>query len=181
MECGGTRRRRRPAWLGAYAATRIPNDDFNGILAAIMVLVLIIMSLPESKKEPSSHSGHAEPLSRLRFLSGHALMVAIGFWGGFIHIGVGFLLMPVLHKVMRMDLITTNSHKVLIVLVYTIVALAVFGSQLTLNWTYGIALAVGTVTGGILATHVQISQGVSAIKWTLNIVIVAFIIKLAFF
>ena len=108
-------------------------------------------------------------------------MVAIGFWGGFIHIGVGFLLMPVLHKVMRMDLITTNSHKVFIVLVYTIVALAVFGSQLTLNWTYGIALAVGTVTGGILATHVQISQGVSAIKWTLNIVIVAFIIKLAFF
>ena len=109
------------------------------------------------------------------------LSIVIGFWGGFIHIGVGFLLMPTLNRVMQFDLITTNSHKVFIVLCYTVVALFVFSSQLELVWKYGIALAFGTTIGGWLAANFQIKQGIGAIKWTLNIVVIAFIIKLIFF
>lgn len=168
------------ALIGAYAATRIPNDDFNQLLALIMLFVLIIMSLPNAKSDEASVNS-AEPISQRRMIAGHLLMVAIGFWGGFIHIGVGFLLMPVLHKVLKLDLVTTNSHKVFIVLVYTIVAMLVFGTQLELEWGYGIALAIGTVTGGIIAANVQVTRGVGPIKWTLNIVICAFIIKLLFF
>jgi uncharacterized membrane protein YfcA len=108
-------------------------------------------------------------------------MILIGFWGGFIHIGVGFLLMPVLNKVLQLDLVTTNSHKVFIVLCYTAVALLVFASQLTLHWRFGLALAIGTTIGGWIAANFQIEKGVGPIKWTLNIVIVAFIIKLMAF
>jgi len=107
-------------------------------------------------------------------------MVLIGFWGGFIHIGVGFLLMPVLNRVMQLDLITTNSHKVFIVMCYTAVALMVFASQLDLIWKYGVALGIGMWMGGWLAANFQIKQGVGAVKWTLNIIIVVFIIKLMF-
>lgn len=159
--------------IGAWLATRIPNDQFNVWLAIIMIGILIIMALPEKKRLDDGHTPNL-------FL-GHLAMVAIGFWGGFIHIGVGFLLMPVLHRIMGMDLITTNSHKVFIVLTYTIVALLVFASQLELVWQYGIALAIGTTIGGWLAANVQIEKGVNTIKWTLNIVIVVFIIKLLFF
>ena len=161
---------------GAWLASRVPNDQFNTLLAVIMLIILVVMALPQTKTIESGQSP-----SRGRLLAGHLLMVAIGFWGGFIHIGVGFLLMPALNRVMQLDLITTNSHKVFIVLCYTAVALLVFASQLELVWTYGLALAVGTVTGGWLAANFQIKQGVGAIKWTLNIVIVAFIIKLLFF
>lgn len=108
-------------------------------------------------------------------------MVLIGFWGGFIHIGVGFLLMPTLNRVMQLDLVTTNSHKVFIVLCYTAVALLVFASQLELVWKYGIALAVGTTIGGWLAANLQVSKGIGPIKLTLNLVIIAFIVKLLFF
>ncbi len=159
--------------VGAWLAARIPNDQFNVWLAVIMLIVLIIMSLPDRQS--------AEQDRRPHMLAGHLLMVAIGFWGGFIHIGVGFLLMPVLHRVLGMDLVTTNSHKVFIVLCYTVVALAVFASQLELVWQYGLALAIGTTTGGWLAANFQVKQGVGAIKLTLNIVICAFIIKLLFF
>jgi uncharacterized membrane protein YfcA len=161
--------------IGAWLATRIPNDQFNNWLAAIMVLVLIVMSLPQPKHD------HPPTLTNKRLIGGHLLMVLVGFWGGFIHIGVGFLLMPVLNRVMGLDLITTNSHKVFIVLCYTIVALLVFASQLELLWTYGLALAVGTTIGGWLAANFQIKKGIDAVKWTLNVVIVAFIIKLLFF
>ena len=164
------------AIIGAYMASRVPNDQFNLLLAGVMVMVLIIMSLPQKVTLRPNQSP-----SRNRLLAGHALMVLIGFWGGFIHIGVGFLLMPILNRVMQLDLITTNAHKVFIVLCYTAVALLVFSSQLELFWKYGIALAVGTSCGGWLAANLQISKGIGAIKWTLNVVIVAFIIKLLFF
>jgi len=162
--------------LGASLATRVPNDQFNTLLAIIMVLVLIVMALPQ----PRTNEANQNP-SKSRLITGHALMVFIGFWGGFIHIGVGFLLMPVLNRVMQFDLVTTNAHKVFIVLCYTTVALGVFASQLELVWKYGVALGIGTWVGAWIAANVQIKQGVGTIKLTLNIVIVAFIIKLLFF
>jgi uncharacterized membrane protein YfcA len=162
--------------VGASLATRVPNDQFNVLLAIIMVIVLIVMSLPQAK----TLENNATP-SRKRLMVGHLLMVAIGFWGGFIHIGVGFLLMPVLNRVMQLDLITTNAHKVFIVLAYTAVALMVFASQLELIWKYGIALGIGTWTGGWIAANMQIEKGIGAVKLTLNVVIVAFIIKLLLF
>lgn len=162
--------------IGANLASRIANDQFNTLLAIVMVIVLIVMALPQAKTIEVDQKP-----SRNRLIAGHILMMAIGFWGGFIHIGVGFLLMPVLNRVMQLDLITTNAHKVFIVLCYTIVALMVFASQLELIWKYGIALGIGTWTGAWLAANMQVKQGIGAIKITLNIVIVAFIIKLLFF
>jgi len=162
--------------VGAWLATRIPNDQFNSLLAIIMLIILLVMSLPQPKTIETDQSPSAR-----RMLFGHLAMVLIGFWGGFIHIGVGFLLMPVLNRIMQLDLITTNSHKVFIVLCYTSVALLVFSSQLDMLWDYGIALAIGTTIGGWLAANFQIKKGIGVIKWTLNIVVVAFIIKLLFF
>lgn len=162
--------------IGASIASKVANDQFNNVLAVIMIVVLIVMALPQPKVITVNESP-----SRKRLIIGHLLMVVIGFWGGFIHIGVGFLLMPVLNRVMQLDLITTNAHKVLIVLCYTSVALFVFASQLELVWKYGIALGIGTWIGAWIAANMQIKKGVGAVKWTLNVVIIAFIIKLVFF
>ena len=162
--------------IGAHIASNVANDQFNHLLAIIMVIVLIVMSLPQAKTISTDQSP-----SKKSLITGHLLMGLIGFWGGFIHIGVGFLLMPVLNRVMQLDLITTNAHKVMIVLCYTVVALVVFASQLELIWKYGIALGIGTWIGAWIAANMQIKQGIGAIKVTLNIVIVAFIIKLIFF
>ncbi len=162
--------------IGANLAAKVPSDQFNVLLAVIMVIVLIIMALPQPKTLQQNQTP-----TKARLIAGHLLMVLIGFWGGFIHIGVGFLLMPALNRVMQLDLITTNAHKVFIVLCYTVVAIAVFASQLDLIWEYGVALGIGTWTGAWLAANMQVKKGVGPIKWTLNIVIVAFIIKLLFF
>ena len=161
---------------GAWLASRVPNDEFNTLLAIVMILILLVMALPERGTLAANQSP-----TRARLIAGHVLMLFIGFWGGFIHIGVGFLLMPTLNRVMQLDLITTNAHKVFIVLCYTSVALIVFASQLDLVWKYGLALAVGTSLGGWLAANFQVRQGVGAIKLTLNLVVVAFIIKLLLF
>jgi len=141
-----------------------------------MLIILVVMALPQTKTVENQSE-----IRRSRLFAGHILMVLIGFWGGFIHIGVGFLLMPTLNRVMQLDLINTNTCKVFIVLCYTAVALIVFSSQLELIWKYGIALAIGTSIGGWIAANVQISRGIGVIKWTMYFVMIAFIIKLIFF
>lgn len=161
---------------GAYLASQIPNANFNKLLAVIMVLILIVMMLPQPEKRKEG-----ENISKARMIAGHICMVFIGFWGGFIQLGVGFLLMPTLNRVLRLDLITTNMHKVFIVMCYTAVAIAVFSSQIQLIWQAGLALAVGTSIGAWLATNFQIKQGIGAIKWVVNVIIIVFIIKLLFF
>ena len=72
-------------------------------------------------------------------------------------------------------------HKVFIIMSYTVVALIVFASQVEILWIVGAALAVGNSIGGWIGAHVQVKRGESIIKVVLNVVLVAFIIKLLLF
>ena len=109
------------------------------------------------------------------------MMVGAGFWGGFIQIGVGFIIMPILNRAMGLDLVRTNMHKVFIIAIYTTVALSVFASQVEIIWAVGLALALGNSIGGYLGAHFTISKGDKLIRLVLNLVLIAFIIKLLFF
>ena len=160
------------AVAGAWVAANLPEQDFNTLLAII---------IKPSKKERLTQVEQNSTPSKKQLIAGHLLMAVAGFWGGFIQIGIGFILMPILHRVMGLDLVTTNSLKALVVLIYTSVALAVFASQLELAWVHGITLAAGMALGGMFAANFQIQKGEKAINWVLNIVLVAFIIKLLFF
>jgi len=161
---------------GASIGVRLDGVWFDRVLAIIMVAVMILMATGRDKVKPIDGDGRTKNL-----LLGHVLMVGAGFWGGFIQIGVGFILMPILHRVLGLDLVRVNMHKVFIVLVYTVVALAVFASQLELLWWTGLALALGNSIGGWLGAHTTISHGETLIRRVLYIALIAFIIKLLFF
>jgi uncharacterized membrane protein YfcA len=165
------------AVVGALAGTRLEGVWFNRVLAIIMVGVMIVMATGGNRK---NRQAGGEP-TRAQLAWGHICMVGVGFYGGFIQLGVGFIIMPVLHRVMGLDLVRTNMHKVFIVMCYTLVALAVFASQLDILWIVGLALALGNSIGGWIATNVQLDKGEGVINIVLNTVLVAFIIKLLFF
>ena len=60
-------------------------------------------------------------------------------------------------------------------------ALAIFAAQVEILWTAGLALALGTVTGGWLGAHMTISHGETWIRRVLYIALVLMIFKLLFF
>lgn len=161
---------------GASLGVNLDGEWFDRVLALVMIGVMLLMASGHDQIKPGKH---AEPARNL--LAGHLLMVAAGFWGGFIQIGVGFILMPILHRVLGLDLVRVNMHKVLIVLVYTVVALLVFASQVELLWWTGVGLAVGNSIGGWLGAHTTISHGETLIRRVLYLALSAFIIKLLFF
>jgi len=164
------------AVVGALIGVQLEGAWFNRSLALIMLGVMLIMHFDLGS---TARAQDHQP-TRRQLLHGHLLMVGVGFWGGFIQLGVGFIIMPVLNRVMGLDLVRTNMHKVFIVAVYTVVALFIFASQLELLWIIGIALAVGNSIGGYLGTRFAIQSGERMIRLVLNFVLVVFVIKLLF-
>jgi len=164
------------AVAGASVGVHLDGEWFDRVLALVMVGVMLLMATGHDKVKPVGGDAKAKNL-----LAGHLLMVGAGFWGGFIQIGVGFILMPILHRVLGLDLVRVNMHKVLIVLVYTIVALFVFAAQMELLWWTGLGLAVGNSIGGWLGAHTTISHGETLIRRVLYLALTVFIIKLLFF
>ena len=162
---------------GAYLGSQLEGVWFNRILAIIMLGVMLIMAFDRGSKVNKI----GEQVSRKRIIIGHLLMIGVGFYGGFIQVGVGFIIMPVLNRVMGIDLVRVNMHKVFIAGVYTIVALIVFASQVQILWLLGACLGAGNAIGGWLGTHMTISKGEKMIRIVLNSVLVVFIIKLLFF
>ncbi|PVV15598.1 MAG: hypothetical protein B6D77_01735 [gamma proteobacterium symbiont of Ctena orbiculata] len=161
---------------GASLGVHLEGEWFDRVLAVVMIAVMVLMATGHDKVKPIDGDTEAKNLT-----AGHLLMIGAGFWGGFIQIGVGFILMPILHRVMHLDLVRVNMHKVLIVLVYTVVALIVFSSQLELLWWTGLGLAVGNSIGGWLGAHTTISHGETLIRRVLYLALSAFIVKLLFF
>ena len=161
---------------GAMVGVRLEGIWFERVLALVMVAVMLVMAMGNGKRKAAETGG--EPR---RLVLGHICMVGAGFWGGFIQIGVGFILMPILHKVMGLDLVRVNMYKVFVVLAYTIVALAVFASQLELMWWAGIGLAVGNSIGGWYGAHTTVARGEVWIKRVMYVALSAFVVKLLFF
>ena len=164
------------AVAGAFLGVQLEGVWFNRALALIMLGVMLVMYFEKGTKvRPENY----QPTPR-QLLTGHLLMIGVGFWGGIIQLGVGFIIMPVLNRVMGLDLVRTNMHKVFIIAVYTVVALLIFASQIELLWMVGLALAAGNSIGGYLGAHFTVKGGERLIRWVLNIVLFAFIIKLLF-
>jgi uncharacterized membrane protein YfcA len=162
------------AIAGSLVGVRLDGVWFDRVLATVMVGVLVLMQLPSGKRE----GGEGLPLTRGRLVAGHALMVGAGFWGGFIQIGVGFILMPILHRVMVLDLVRTNMHKVFIALLHNAVALAIFASVVSIHWAFAVALAVGNSLGGYFGARFSVAGGEIWIRRVLTLVLVVFIVKL---
>ncbi|MBD3224771.1 MAG: TSUP family transporter [Caldithrix sp.] len=160
------------AIIGALAAIRINDLWFQRILAVIMVLVVISMFMPRPGREGNRES--SQKPSWMLYLA----LFGIGFYGGFIQVGVGFLLMAALYHLARYTLLIVNVHKVFIVLIYTIPALLVFILSGNVDFSYGLALGLGTGIGGWFAARLSVKKGEKAIRVVLSLAIIIMSLKL---
>jgi uncharacterized membrane protein YfcA len=156
---------------GALLAVRLEDELFKIILGIIMIGIIISMILP--KKKSNNNDEPNKPNAGI-YLS----MIGIGFYGGFIQVGVGFLLMASLQFLMNLDLVRVNMYKVFIVLIYTIPALLIFTLTDNVNWLLGIFLAIGNILGGWWGAKMQVKKGEGLIKFVLVIAVFIMALKL---
>jgi uncharacterized membrane protein YfcA len=165
------------ALLGSMLAVNLNAALMNKIIGGLLVVMFfVILYKPEKWVTDQVGNVKAKP-SVLSFL----IFLAIGFYGGFIQAGVGFFLLAGLVLGAGYDLLKANAIKVLIVLVYTIGALAVFMFNQQVDYFLGLVLGVGSMFGAWLATHVAVKQGAVFIRWILLVTVLAFAVKMLFF
>lgn len=145
---------------GAWVGTVIDADSMRRVFALVIVLVAVMALVKPSKWLEGSERKIREPWRTLVF-------VAAGFYGGFVQAGVGFLLLAGLVLGGGLDLVKGNAAKLVLVLLYTPLALIFFATAERVDLAAGLVLAVGNVTGAIVATVLAIKKGAGWIRWVL--------------
>ncbi len=159
---------------GSLAAIDIDPLWFKRLLALLMVAVL----LATLRKSMPSPGRTGQPSGTPRPVAAHIAMVGIGFYGGFVQAGAGFILMAVLSGLLRADLVRTNMHKVFIVGMYMLPSLLIFAAKDQVLWPAGGFLAAGNAAGAWVATRTQIERGEGVVRWVFAVAVLAMAVKL---
>ena len=151
------------ALAGAFTAVQITDEWFERILGIVLVCVVVSMVIPRAPQ--SDHPGELHS----RWICPALLL--IGFYGGFIQLGVGFLIMAAFYHMLQMDLVRTTVHKVAIILVYTVPALMIFAVSGHIDWILGFVLAAGNASGAWLAARASVRKGEKVVRRMLIVAI----------
>jgi uncharacterized membrane protein YfcA len=103
------------------------------------------------------------------------VFVFIGFYAGFLHVGVGYFLLGGFVLLLGYDLMKGNAQKNFLVLLYSPFAIGFFiiNGDLTMKMaSYGLVHAIGNVIGAVLATHLGMQWGNKFIRWLMLVVII---------
>lgn len=160
------------AIIGAIAAVNIEDETFETILGIVMIGVIISLLFPLPRQENTTAG------IKLNSISMYLSMFVIGFYGAFIQVGVGFLLMAALHYLMRLDLVRVNMHKVFIVFIFTIPALIAFIFTNNINWQMAIVLSLGNAFGAWWSAKISVKKGEKFIKMILVAAVLIMALKL---
>ena len=170
---------------GALLGTMVRGELFNRVLGAVLIGVLLLMAVQQWRKSRNGtavqvkvEEGTGTGPSRRQLILGHLAMIVVGFYGGFIQAGVGFLLMAALHQVLGLDLVRVNMHKVFIVGFFTLAALIIFASRGQVLWIPGLALAVGNSIGGWIGSQLSVLKGEGWIRNALYVALLFMAVKL---
>jgi uncharacterized membrane protein YfcA len=162
--------------IGAGLAIRIDDLAFQRILAVLMVTIALW-----TVWNPLGGRPVGEKLSAAETPKGRAALVIafglIGFYGGFVQAGVGFLILAAI-TLGGLDLVRGNALKVLLVLAYTPISLAMFALDGKVDWAFGAALAAGNLLGAFIGVRLAVLKGHVWIKRVVTVTVVVFAIRL---
>lgn len=157
--------------FGTWAALVISDEDFTKILAILMIVVTLwTLWNPQQSAKPSDRLQVNEYVLGLGFF-------VVGVYGGFVQAGVGFFILAVT-TMAGLDLVRGNAVKVLSVMVFSALSLALFAWHDKVHWPMGLALAAGNVLGGLWGVRLTVLKGHRWVKGIVTVVVLVMAIKL---
>ncbi|HPE86220.1 MAG: sulfite exporter TauE/SafE family protein [Bacteroidia bacterium] len=153
--------------LGALVAIDLNKKVIETVIGIIMLLMLVFIVIKPIRWIKENPLLINKKVTLVQII----LFFLIGFYGGFIQLGVGYFLIAGLVLNAGYDLVKANAIKVFIILIYTPITLVVFHLSGQINWAYGLTLGIGTMLGGFVASRLAIKKGAGFVRWVLIIVI----------
>jgi hypothetical protein len=159
---------------GAWLALRTGDREFRRLLALLMLAITLgtlVAPWLTRRLAPAEHAEKDRPAWAL------LMFVVAGFYGGFVQAGVGFLVLAAT-TLAGLDLVRGNAIKVLVILLVTVAALGLFAWDGKVQWGTGLALAVGSIAGGLVGVRLAILKGDKWLRFVVTISIVVFAVLL---
>jgi uncharacterized membrane protein YfcA len=179
------------AALGTWAALEVGDETFKRLLAVFMVVISLWTLLDPGARQvgrlapgtgdggEGGDAGGAREGGGARLGLLAAGFFVVGLYGGFVQAGVGFLVLAAT-TFAGLDLVRGNAVKVLAVLAFTVVSLALFASQGAVDWPTGLVLAAGNALGGLWGVRLTVLKGHRWLRGVVTAAVLAFAVLLWF-
>jgi uncharacterized membrane protein YfcA len=162
-----------PAALGALLGAQIAVQMDEVLLRRAIGVLMIAMLLITVLRARGWGAGAANSRKPVHVRWQLVLFFAIGVYGGFIQAGVGVLLLMAILLATPLELVAGNATKNLIVLVFTVLALAVFVYNRQVDWGAGLVLSIGNSAGAWLGARLSLKHGAPLVHALLVVVVIA--------
>ena len=131
------------AIMGIYTATQVSNEQFKEVYKYLMLLTLFFILIKPSRwLKPTENDFKLSPALAV------VLFIPLGFYGGFIQMGMGIFFLIIMVILAKVSIMESNAVKIFVVMLYTVIALAVFAYNGLIDWKLGGIMAIGQATGG---------------------------------
>jgi uncharacterized membrane protein YfcA len=167
-----------PAVLGSIAGASVAVEMNVALLEKVIAGLMVVMFLLVVLKPGVWVAEHAGTVNPKPGILQYVIFILIGFYGGFIQMGVGFFLLAGLVLGCGHNLVKANAIKVFIVLIYTIFTIGIFMFHDQVNWMAGLILAVGNMAGAWLGVHFAVKGGAKYVRYVLMLALIIVILNL---
>lgn len=151
---------------GLITALFIDDAAFRQVFKfLILFTLLVVLVKPERWLKPQAATGTSLPW----YLT-LPIFLVLGFYGGFIQLGMGlfFLMLTVLG--LKFDLVEANASKIIATTLYTALAIILFWHRGWVDWQLGLIFALGQALGGFLAVR-YLTASPKASLWAYRILV----------
>ncbi len=156
------------AMLGVIVAVQVSNEQFMFVFRYLMLAMLIVLLV-----KPARWLKETDTSKEVSHWIAVPMYLALGFYGGFIQMGMGIFYLAAMVLVARYSIVEGNALKSFVVAVYTIFVLIIFQIKGLVAWDIGAILAVGQTAGGwYTAKFASQSKRANMVAYWLLVVIV---------
>lgn len=163
--------------IGIYSAVKIDGELFKKILGIVIILFIAYSLLKPKYKNQLDINELSKKQKWISYIS----FFFIGIYGGLIQAGVGIIIMGALSLASQLSIHRINSIKVVVVAMYTTIALGAFIYFDLVEWKQGLCLAAGNSIGGFIGGRYSNVIPENIIKYTVLVISFTLAIKLWFF
>lgn len=155
------------AIIGAKTSAVINEQLFAYALGLVLLMMIFFISMPTKRLQDDNEHKINKGITIWKVL----IFLLTGFYGGFVQVGSGFLLILAGTAGLGYGLMKSNGLKVAVMFFYTIASLITFSLNVEINWQYGLLHSFGNMLGAWTATSLAIKKGARFVRWVIIIVI----------
>jgi len=158
---------------GAWVATGIQAHHLEIIMVIIMAFTLVFIFLKPERWVKENTEFLGKRITWWQVL----LFLAVGWYAGFVQVGVGYFLLIALVWGVGFELVKANAVKNLIILFSAAVSLVIFVVSGQVSYLYGLLLSAGSVVGAYIASFMAIKKGGKFVRWILVLSVLLVMLK----